>query len=214
MNPKSQFHLAFNVGFPNAFDRAHGRTGAHLLVHGDCRSAGCYAMTDALVEEIYALAREALKAGQRDFQVHAFPFRMTDANMKRHARSQWMPFWRTLKPGYDDFEATRKPLEVAVCERRYLVNVRFDGNQGPAAPDAACPPYSRIKPDLFVAAPEQQKLAQSRVVVPGKKVRNLVAEAETGRGDPNSQPARRTFSFKGWALGGPIKPIQSFGFSQ
>ncbi|MGI9406816.1 MAG: L,D-transpeptidase family protein, partial [Hyphomicrobiaceae bacterium] len=60
LNPKSQFHLAFNLGFPNAYDKAHGRTGDYLMVHGDCRSAGCYAMTDALVEELYALVRDSL----------------------------------------------------------------------------------------------------------------------------------------------------------
>ena len=27
MNPKSKFHLAFNTGFQNRFDRANGRTG-------------------------------------------------------------------------------------------------------------------------------------------------------------------------------------------
>ena len=58
------------------------------MVHGKCKSAGCYAMTDALMEEIYALAREALKGGQTSFQVHAFPFRMTDANMAQMKSTQ------------------------------------------------------------------------------------------------------------------------------
>ena len=47
MNPNSQFHLSFDIGYPNAFDRAHGGTGAYLMVHGQCTSSGCYAMTDA-----------------------------------------------------------------------------------------------------------------------------------------------------------------------
>ncbi|MBN8912900.1 MAG: murein L,D-transpeptidase, partial [Rhizobiales bacterium] len=59
MNPNSKFYLAFNIGYPNAYDRALGRTGEALMVHGKCKSAGCYAMTDALAEEIYALARDA-----------------------------------------------------------------------------------------------------------------------------------------------------------
>ncbi len=64
MNPRSKYHLAFNMGYPNAYDRANGRTGAHLMVHGDCSSSGCYAMTDAVMEEIYILAREALAGDQ------------------------------------------------------------------------------------------------------------------------------------------------------
>ena len=64
MNPRSKYHLSFNVGFPNAYDRAYGRTGQDIMVHGDCTSAGCYAMTDAVIEEIFILAREALQGGQ------------------------------------------------------------------------------------------------------------------------------------------------------
>ena len=85
MNPNSQYYLAFNLGYPNAYDRALQRTGDALMVHGKCKSVGCYAMTDALIEEIYTLAREALKGGQESFEVHAFPFRMTEANMARYA---------------------------------------------------------------------------------------------------------------------------------
>jgi murein L,D-transpeptidase YafK len=89
MNPNSSFHVAFNLGFPNSYDRVHGRTGNFLMVHGNCKSAGCYAMTDALMEEIYALAREAFAGGQEAFHVHAFPFHMTDAKMAEHKRHNW-----------------------------------------------------------------------------------------------------------------------------
>ncbi len=125
MNPNSNYHLAFNLGYPNAFDRAHGRTGEFLMVHGDCKSAGCYAMTDGLMEEIYALAREAFIGGQEAFEVHAFPFRMTDEKMALHEDSPHYEFWRTLKEAYDFFEETRIPPSIAVCERRYLVNVKI-----------------------------------------------------------------------------------------
>ena len=95
MNPDSRHYLAFNLGYPNAYDKAQRRSGDALMVHGKCSSAGCYAMTDGLMEEIYALAREAFIGGQDSFQVHAFPFRMTAANMARHAKSAWYPFWKT-----------------------------------------------------------------------------------------------------------------------
>ena len=65
MNPNSNYYLAINTGFPNAYDQANGRTGQFLMIHGDCASAGCYAMTDEQIAEIYALAREAFFGGQK-----------------------------------------------------------------------------------------------------------------------------------------------------
>jgi len=38
------------------------------MIHGDCSSAGCYAMTDEQIGEIYALAREAFFGGQKSFK--------------------------------------------------------------------------------------------------------------------------------------------------
>jgi len=171
MNPNSSFHLAFNLGYPNAFDRAHGRTGSALMVHGKCTSAGCYAMTDALMEEIYALAREQFDAGHESFRVHAFPFRMTDANMARHKGAKWYDFWRTLKEGYDHFEATRQPPPVTVCQRRYHVNAQPIQNVAmrvdPAGP---CPALERPPLTPFTPASDQQ-IADVRVVAPGPRMR-------------------------------------------
>ncbi|HEX2257115.1 MAG TPA: murein L,D-transpeptidase family protein, partial [Afifellaceae bacterium] len=101
MNPNSNYYLSFNLGYPNAYDRAHGRTGSFLMVHGACSSAGCYSMTDEQIAEIYALGREAFVGGQRQFQVQAFPFRMTPENMARHRNNPNMAFWRMLKEGHD-----------------------------------------------------------------------------------------------------------------
>jgi murein L,D-transpeptidase YafK len=149
MNPNSQFHLAFNLGFPNAYDRANGRTGDALMVHGDCRSAGCFAMTDALIEEIYILAREAFQGGQRQFQVNAFPFRMTEANLARYKSNQWYGFWKTLKEGYDSFESTQVPPKVAVCSRQYLLNANFFGQEAVPDPSESCPAYRKVQPQPF-----------------------------------------------------------------
>jgi len=119
MNPYSRFHLSFNLGYPNTYDRAHGRTGSALMVHGNCVSIGCYAMTDPRIEEIYSLCDAALMNGQRFFRVHCFPFRMTEANMKRHAKSKWTAEWKNLKRGYDWFEKTKRPPNVEVKGKRY-----------------------------------------------------------------------------------------------
>jgi murein L,D-transpeptidase YafK len=121
LNPNSKFHLSFNLGYPNAYDRAHGRTGSYLMVHGNCVSIGCYAMTDAKIEEIYMLVEEAFKKGQRSVQVHIYPFRMTDENMAAYSHYRWYNFWQNLKEGYDYFEAEHLPPKITVKEKRYRV---------------------------------------------------------------------------------------------
>jgi murein L,D-transpeptidase YafK len=119
LNPYSRNHLAFDLGFPNAYDRAHGRTGTFLMVHGNCRSIGCYAMTNDGIDEIYRLVEEALKAGQPSVPVHAFPFRMTDANMRKRRADRWNVYWANLKEGWDHFEVNRQPPLVLACGSVY-----------------------------------------------------------------------------------------------
>lgn len=120
MNPNSNYYLAFNLGFPNRYDRAHGRTGSHLMVHGACSSAGCYAMEDEQIAEIYALARESFTGGNRAFEVQIFPFRMTPENIAKHQSSQHIDFWNNLKQGYDFFEVANTPPAWDVCDGRYV----------------------------------------------------------------------------------------------
>jgi murein L,D-transpeptidase YafK len=144
MNPKSQFYLAFNIGYPNAYDRAHGRTGGALMVHGDCSSRGCYSMTDEQISEIYALGRESFFGGQRSFQVQAYPFRMTALNMAKHRNNPNMPFWKMLKVGYDHFEVSRQQPKVDVCEKRYVFNAYARGDHSRPLTfhaEARCPAF-------------------------------------------------------------------------
>ena len=143
MNPNSAYYLSFNTGFPNAFDRSLNRTGSDLMVHGDCSSAGCYAMTDGQIGEIFALARESFTGGQRAFQVQAYPFRMTPKNMARHRNNPNMAFWRMLKEGNDHFEVTRQEPKVDVCARRYVFNaIPFDPIQ-PFSAQRQCPVFDQ-----------------------------------------------------------------------
>lgn len=123
MNPNSNYYLAFNTGFPNKFDRAYGRTGSDLMVHGDCSSRGCYSMTDEFIAEIYALARESFKGGNPSFQLQIFPFRMTATNLARHAESPNMSFWKDIKEGYDRFELSQTPPSWDVCNKEYVFDV-------------------------------------------------------------------------------------------
>ena len=128
MNPYSKFHLSFNLGYPNRYDRLHGRTGSALMVHGFCCSIGCYAMTNKNIEEIYTLAEASLVSGQTFFRVHVFPFHMDAKKLKEHTISplnkenqEWCDFWTNLKEGYDYFsEHGNNPPNVEVKNARYV----------------------------------------------------------------------------------------------
>ncbi|TAE78272.1 MAG: 2-dehydro-3-deoxyphosphooctonate aldolase [Verrucomicrobia bacterium] len=119
MKPDSRFHLAFNIGYPNAYDRHHRRTGSHIMVHGDRVSIGCLAMTDERIEEIYTLCAAALDGGQPFFRIHLFPFRMNDERMARETKSEWFDFWQNLREGHDHFERLGLPPEVDINQGRY-----------------------------------------------------------------------------------------------
>jgi murein L,D-transpeptidase YafK len=121
LNPASQFHLSFNLGYPNAYDRAHERSGDFLMVHGNCVSIGCYAMGDAQIEQIYTLLDAALHGGQRRVEVHVFPFRFDRPPQADWRTQQWGYFWLNLKEGFDAFERTHVPPEINLQEQRYRV---------------------------------------------------------------------------------------------
>jgi len=207
MNPNSQYYLAFNLGYPNAYDRSLQRTGDALMVHGKCKSVGCYAMTDALMEEIYSLAREALKGGQTSFEVHAFPFRMTEANMVRYQGNPNVPFWKTLKLGYDFFEKYRLPPTVAVCEKRYVVNVKMPANSS-VRPDGTCPRFQRPVFEPFTPKPFEQQIAEERITAPGAKTRQFANVTVP-------QPTQAAYG-QSYGLGAPMETgsTPAVGFAQ
>lgn len=120
MRPDSNYHLAFNVGYPNQYDLAHNRTGSFIMVHGKRASAGCFAMTDPSIEEIYTLCRKALHHGQPYFRLHVFPFRMTQDRLASEVNHPWHKFWMNLKEGYDWFENNGTPPNVSVSQKRYV----------------------------------------------------------------------------------------------
>src|SRR5690606_21849405 len=156
LNPNSNFYLAFNTGFPNKFDRAHGRTGSNLMVHGDCSSRGCYSMTDEPIAEIYALVRESVAGGNQSVQLQIFPFKMTPQNLARHASSPHLAFWKDIKEGYDRFELTKRPPSWDVCNREYVFDVPRNNAVAVLDAVAACPPSVH---DVTTVAALQQKQA-------------------------------------------------------
>jgi len=163
MNPQSLYYLSFNTGYPNAYDKALGHTGSQLMVHGDCSSRGCYAMTDEQIAEIYSLGRESFFGGQKSFQLQAYPFKMTPLNMAKHRSNPNMPFWKMIKEGYDHFEVTRQEPKVDFCEKKYV----FDAEKAPDAKrdpvfdaSAKCPVYV-IPEEVADAVREKQQQDQA-----------------------------------------------------
>jgi murein L,D-transpeptidase YafK len=158
MNPNSSFYAAINTGFPNSFDKANNHDGSFLMIHGDCSSSGCYAMTDEQMGEIYSLARDAL-LGRPSFQVQAYPFRLTPANLARHRTNPNLAFWKMLKIGNDHFEATHLEPKVDVCNRLYV----FDAQPPPTSSTplvfnstGKCPTFV-VNPKVASRALEKQR---------------------------------------------------------
>ncbi|TGD96346.1 hypothetical protein EU555_24190 [Methylobacterium nonmethylotrophicum] len=164
MNPNSSYYLSFDTGYPNAFDRANGRTGSYLMVHGTCSSAGCFAMTDEAISEIYAIAREAFAGGQRAFQFQSYPFRMTAQNLAKFRNDPHIGFWKNLKEGSDYFEALHEEPRVGVCGTRYVF-----GGQDAAA--GACNP--KVDP-VVVAKREKDEVEVAELVAKGTAATRLV----------------------------------------
>jgi hypothetical protein len=128
------------------------------MVHGDCSSRGCYAMTDEQIAEIYSLGRESFFGGQKSFQLQAYPFKMTPANMAKHRNNPNMPFWKMIKEGNDHFEVTKQEPKVDFCEKKYV----FDAIKKPGATrdlvfdaSAKCPDYG-ISDEMADAVREKQ----------------------------------------------------------
>lgn len=175
---------SLDVGFPNTFDKAYARTGSLILVHGGCKSTGCYAMTNPIMDEIYGLSEQALRQGQDAIPVHIFPFRMTEENMAAQAGNPWTPFWLNLKQAYDLFEHTRVPPKVSVCNKRYSV---ADGETatGPCVDDGT----GAIPMPTVEAKLESTKVVKARRVASkthtrragGRNARKAYAEGRRAR---------------------------------
>ncbi|CAM1629493.1 D-transpeptidase catalytic domain [Bartonella apis] len=209
MNPNSNYYLAFNIGFPNAYDQVNGRTGQHLMVHGACSSSGCYSMSDENIAQIYAFGRDSFKGGQREFQLEAFPFRMTAENMARYRNDPNYKFWAMLKEGYDIFEVTKRPPKVDVCEKRYVFNRNTDGKA--LTPAGVCPAaipdssletafasYQKKYDDAFSSAREK-KMKAPAPTIQGVEEASLVADwsrkrasgVQVSREPPSLTPASK-----------------------
>lgn len=171
MNPNSAYYLSFNIGYPNAYDRAHGRSGSLIMVHGACSSRGCFSMSDKQIAEIYAVVREAFSGGQKAIQLQSLPFRMTTKNLAKHRLDKNIQFWKRLKVGADNFEITKREPSVLVCNRNYEFNATPVAGQSRVNPTAQCPPLQRNQ-TLLAAVKKKQRTDQAKVAtLVRKKVR-------------------------------------------
>jgi murein L,D-transpeptidase YafK len=178
LNPQSQYHLSFNLGYPNRLEAALGYTGDSLMVHGACSSSGCFAMTDEGVGEIYAVVRDAIRGGQQSVQVQSFPFRMTARNMARHRGDPNTSFWENLKEGYDIFEATRRQPQVSACGRRYVFDTMFP-TSAPLDPLAACPAGEQ-REDPLVASRQAAEESAYQMAISGGNLTPIHAYSDGG----------------------------------
>ncbi|WP_119628773.1 L,D-transpeptidase family protein [Methylocaldum marinum] len=64
LNPNSNYHLSMKLNYPNEFDWFHAERegrydpGSDIFIHGDSVSAGCLAMGDKAIEELFVLTAE------------------------------------------------------------------------------------------------------------------------------------------------------------
>jgi murein L,D-transpeptidase YafK len=192
MNPNSNYYLAFNTGFPNKYDKSYGRTGANLMVHGDCSSSGCYAMTDKEIAQIFALVRESFKGGSKSVQLEIFPFRMTPENLAKQNGNPNMAFWQNIKQGYDSFELTKTPPSWDVCNRRYVFNATGPDGK-PLDATAPCPAL-KTDPTLMAALTAKEAADEAAFIAAIKAAGGSVAPTPvvTPIVVPMHAPAQRT----------------------
>lgn len=169
MNPNSAYYLSFNVGYPNALDRALGHSGGSIMVHGVCSSAGCFSMTDQQIAEIYAIAREGFNGGQRAIQMQSYPFHMTAENMTKYRADQNIAFWKQLKEGADNFEVSKQEVSVGVCGKHYVFNESPTTAGTKLDAEAACPPLKHDDDSL-------QAQVEAKETADGGKMAELISQ--------------------------------------
>ena len=176
MNPNSHYYLSFNVGYPNAYDRAYGRTGGNVMVHGVCSSAGCFSMTDEQINDIYTIARDAFRGGQREIQLQSYPFHMTADNLAKYRLDPNIDFWMELKNGSDHFEVTKSEPSVIVCNKHYVFGATADDA---VSATGRCPTLHRDD-DVEAAVVEKESKDEAKVaelVASGvKPIRTIYAD--------------------------------------
>jgi murein L,D-transpeptidase YafK len=128
-NPRSDYHLSLGINYPNYTDVIQAKSdhpGGDIYIHGGCLTVGCMPMENEGIGEIYTLCLNARLNGQNYIPVHVYPLRLTEKGMamlqKETAGNKKMPFWNTLKEGYDYFEQNHKLLPVMYTTTGNYIN--------------------------------------------------------------------------------------------
>jgi murein L,D-transpeptidase YafK len=117
---QSDYYLALRVSYPNRRDRVLGYTGSAIMIHGNCVSIGCLAMSDERIQELWVMAT-SVRDRRGTVVVHLFPSSDWSALLAMTKDVALKAFWSNLKEGYDLFERTRKLARVSSDSKgRYL----------------------------------------------------------------------------------------------
>jgi len=127
-NPESRFYLSLGLDYPNKSDLVLGnreKPGGDIFIHGSCMSAGCLAMRDGPVSEIYLAALVARTQGQEEIPVHIFPCRMDKfycgvvMDFFSIGHGGLKNFWNSLEPCYNYFESGKTLPLISVKDDGY-----------------------------------------------------------------------------------------------
>jgi murein L,D-transpeptidase YafK len=122
LRPPAATYLGLDLSWPNTFDRAQGWSGATSILQAGCASEPHFGLTDQDMEEVYTLVHSALAGGQNGVPFHIFPFEMGGLRMLTARRGPNAGFWEQLAPAWQAFERTKKPPQVRVLGRRYVIS--------------------------------------------------------------------------------------------
>lgn len=113
--PLSAYHLSMNIGYPNRSDRILGgqSPGSAIMIHGNCASIGCLAMSDERIQELWVMATAMQQRGER-VHVHLFPSMRMDELLGDEAFGDHRDFWLNLREGLELFEQHRRLPRVDV----------------------------------------------------------------------------------------------------
>ncbi len=130
-NPRSDYHLALKVNYPNFSDRLkshHKDPGGGIYIHGSCVTVGCIPITNPLIDELYILAAHAKNAGQDYIPVHILPIDFNNKksiaylNKASQTDNPEQKFWLELKKAFDYFNETHLlPVVLYDGEGNYVV---------------------------------------------------------------------------------------------
>ncbi len=113
-HPRSTFYLAMRISYPNRRDRELKYTGSAIMIHGNCASVGCLAMTDARIEELWAMAYPMRR--KRRVRVHIYPRRDLNKAIREAKSKELKAFWRNLAQGHAAFDKHRRLPRIRVSK--------------------------------------------------------------------------------------------------